>query len=822
MTLDWGNPADTANRRLHLRDFYQYHGVEHGYEQIFDACERDVCKMLRSFGESTLSELKFNYYVDLVVWRRTFNTFEPSQQPQWPFRGVRDRFDECGPPSQVYSDFLAKERETASPTRTTTLSATSAEAEATPEVDEHTEEGNAVLEETQGPTSMDLNTAANPQAQQPAKASRRLDTTDHAADSTAERPAKRLYRAREPVYSRGFVQRLERRIHQLETTNRALKAASPTRVPASGVEVVQEPPGSDALAKEVSFLSTSAGGDRFFLGPTSGILFASLVKAGVLEDDSRLAATPSGLDAFGSPGAEERADDSLPPEQLARGLVDAYLAHDHLAYPFLHPGAIRSAVDCMYTDGPGRSHAFEAFMFNMILAIASSQASKLNWQAFPDANTHHQRAAKYLNAVLCNGGLKALQAMLLLCQFQLTSSTRDASASLWHVVGISARMCFELGLHREAVYQVARSATSPNDFEDNNVRRTCFWCVFALDREDVDVDMPSLGSGDASPPAGDIGAQDANVPSSRLALFKHIIRYRDICGRCLATLHRSGRNSTLPESEKARIRQDLADELQLWRADTDSLNLIEMDLSTPLAEARSSFRCKAWYELLYHNGVLLLYRPSYATMADNDDTNSNVFSAAKESIKLYSYLFRSRKINFSWMVLHAVFLAGLSYIYALSRHFREMRHSGRHHQLTPEPILVEIVNDCRACSNVLVAVSERCNSQKNCHEVFDRLSDAVVKDAVDALSGARRPPTARVAGPATSPPSQPTAHHQATATELPLVAGSADSVLRDCFPELQSMYDAQWGDDAILQLSTDWFNQTFPEDNTAYGWNMQS
>ncbi len=71
MTLDWGNPADTANRRLHLRDFYQYHGVEHGYEQLFDACERDVCKMLRSFGESTLSELKFNYYVDLVVWRRT-------------------------------------------------------------------------------------------------------------------------------------------------------------------------------------------------------------------------------------------------------------------------------------------------------------------------------------------------------------------------------------------------------------------------------------------------------------------------------------------------------------------------------------------------------------------------------------------------------------------------------------------------------------------------------------------------------------------------------------------------------------------------------
>ena len=48
---------------------------------------------------------------------------------------------------------------------------------------------------------MDLNTAANPQAQQPAKASRRLDTTDHAADSTAERPAKRLCGNEAPIQS---------------------------------------------------------------------------------------------------------------------------------------------------------------------------------------------------------------------------------------------------------------------------------------------------------------------------------------------------------------------------------------------------------------------------------------------------------------------------------------------------------------------------------------------------------------------------------------------------------------------------------------------
>jgi hypothetical protein len=42
-----------------------------------------------------------------------------------------------------------------------------------------------------------------------------------------------------------------------------------------------------------------------------------------------------------------------------------------------------------------------------------------------------------------------------------------------------------------------------------------------------------------------------------------------------------------------------------------------------------------------------------------------------------------------------------------------------------------IVNDTRACSTVLVAVSERWTSARNCHVVSGRLSDAVLADVVD-------------------------------------------------------------------------------------------
>jgi hypothetical protein len=202
-----------------------------------------------------------------------------------------------------------------------------------------------------------------------------------------------------------------------------------------------------------------------------------------------------------------------------------------------------------------------------------------------------------------------------------------------------------------------------------------------------------------------------------------------------------------------------------------------------------------------------------------DDANLHILAAAKQSITLYSYLFRSRKINFSWMVLHAVFLSGLSYIYALSRLFREMRRQSVSQPRSRShthgvPGLVDIMNDCRACSNVLVAVSERCNSQKNCHEVFDRLSDALIKDAVQAASVAQHDTPAADAPPSLD--TMETAPYNAAveraalddSAQLPAASGSTDAVLRECFPDLQGMYDAQWYDDGIRQIGTDWFNET--------------
>ncbi|KAI4595340.1 hypothetical protein KJ359_007015 [Pestalotiopsis sp. 9143b] len=313
--------------------------------------------------------------------------------------------------------------------------------------------------------------------------------------------------------------------------------------------------------------------------------------------------------------------------------------------------------------------------------------------------------------------------------------------------------------------------------------------------------------------------------------------------------------------ELRKTRDEFALELEAWHADTKSLHLPELDLSSLIAEARSSFRSNAWYELLYHNAILLLYRPAPSvSLLDALGDIPRLLSSAEQSIKLYSYLFRSRKINFSWVVLHAVFMAGLTYVYAVSRHIRE-KQKRKNSQYTPiptvfpqDPTVVEIANTCRACSQVLVAASERCNAQKNCYEVFDRLSDAVLADAVDLVAGkftypsqdteagsyrslpnlarnnfsAGAPPTpstsctADAQGPnvnhgSASNKSQQNSSYTSDEMQQPYTESTfgvpplaTDNALRDCFPGLRQIYDAQWGDDAILHLSMDWLGDIDP------------
>lgn len=55
--------------------------------------------------------------------------------------------------------------------------------------------------------------------------------------------------------------------------------------------------------------------------------------------------------------------------------------------------------------------------------------------------------------------------------------TRDDEALAWRVIGLAARHCLELGLHRRETY----TSNFPDPEEQAAAIRT-FWCIYVLDR----------------------------------------------------------------------------------------------------------------------------------------------------------------------------------------------------------------------------------------------------------------------------------------------------------------------------------------------------
>ncbi|EFQ25738.1 fungal specific transcription factor domain-containing protein [Colletotrichum graminicola] len=618
------------------------------------------------------------------------------------------------------------------------------------------------------------------------------------------------------------------------------RVATPNSTSSLGLqsEESQVPAGGGEIASQVIHLSLNAGGGRDFVGSTSGVFLANLLQSNSQSigsshhvvrqhpsSASRHLNRPSSLATNGV--------SNLPPKSFTAEILDAYCSHDRLCYPFLSPKALDRALDAVYgAKNPEAVDPVDGFLIDMTLAIGTPQVHKLNWNGIWDAEVHYNRAMTRLGDVFSRAGITALQALLLICQFQMGTTSHDTSTSVWHLIGVAARTCFELGLHKASTYAPPPACDGDErDIAawkvDIETKRRCFWSVVSMDRiaslilgrplaiqlEDIDVDLPYFDTSTSVQLHHSLSTASFGTPEWHLetSIFVHIVRYRLICGKILNLLHRStsaNRESTITYEDS---RNAVVEELRSWSAETANIPLIPVDAPTASLASRSSFRSAEWYKLLYHNGILMLFRPS-STLCDatgNSTVLQHMFDSSQEAINLYASLHRSRKINYTWVTLHSIFIAGLSYIYALRNHLQHAQNRSVSNTATPKvtlratPTIGQVVNDTRACSKVLVAVSER---------------DAVVADIVEAQTG--RASTSTGSTYTVQPTSEVGGHTQVSSMELntedaiyaqsshSFVNMTVDETLRDCFGDLQSICYDQHHSDAISQLSQDWLYGT--------------
>lgn len=245
---------------------------------------------------------------------------------------------------------------------------------------------------------------------------------------------------------------------------------------------------NNAFALEVGYLSLTATGETRYLGSSSGMGLANII-SGAMGAQSGTSYT---IEPPVSDGLKKDAihivpsDDSFPSLAVANPFIQAYFQHTHVTFPLLHRPSFLATVERIYNE-PGfyETNTYDAFIFDMVLAIGSSNINRFE-EASSAASKFYAMAQSKIAVVVDLDGLSVLRAILLISQHGIFNYLRDASASIWHLVGVGARLCFELGLHLEhgQLNGGRRQPTRKAKFTslDEEMRRRCFWCLYNLDR----------------------------------------------------------------------------------------------------------------------------------------------------------------------------------------------------------------------------------------------------------------------------------------------------------------------------------------------------
>lgn len=326
----------------------------------------------------------------------------------------------------------------------------------------------------------------------------------------ANEPCIHADKLRQRNLPRGHMDSLERQIQQLKAQNRALQEElARTRVEChrqpcessacitgasscSPQQPEQAETNADAsttsspFAIEVGYLSLVVTGEFRYLGSSSGLGLANIINKvlsveGGLESAFSTNEDPSNkytVKTRTNPGPSEAA---LPPLDVAMTLIEAYFKHTHIAFPLLHKPSFMDTVQQIYeVSGYYDTHYFEGFVYDMVLAIGSSNLSRID-DVYAGSSVHFARAQSKLTPITALPGLQSLKVILLLAQHGIFSNLRDTAASMWHLIGIGARICFEIGLHLDCK-QSEPSLTSETVSYESEMRRRCFWCLYNLDR----------------------------------------------------------------------------------------------------------------------------------------------------------------------------------------------------------------------------------------------------------------------------------------------------------------------------------------------------
>jgi hypothetical protein len=482
------------------------------------------------------------------------------------------------------------------------------------------------------------------------------------------------------------------------------------------------------LVKSVRNVVVEPSKQPRFLGPSSGITLARMVMASIRADalpSAPLFSKQTSHDYSSSAPAPaptstsisvQSAESSLPPRHAADHLVEVYFQYRTPHLPIVERSQVGPAIESAYLSlsghqTPGRVAERDIFTTYMVFAIALCNVPN------PSGGTGRviqsegcfKSAIGWVEKVITysKSDLETLRAVLLLAQFV---SMCPWQGSLWHLTGIALRLCIDLGLHWESEKQPLN--TSPELLYE---RRRLWYSAYHFDRvlgitlgrpfgisdESIRIPLPNPWAASRRPLGQENNSFDIHHQRAHNHLFSMVMLESEI--KHVQHSQTWTLKIANPKPNFALWVEDIQPRLQEWYSTIPN---------TAKTHPSSIFANQAYWDSLYHNAILLLYRPNSSIQHLPVEALSISHEAACNLIASIKLLQREGRLDVLWRSVHHLFMAGLTVIYGLwqSKEIRDRNPVGN------------TISTLQSCASTLSAMSENFSGATGCRDVFDTLS----------------------------------------------------------------------------------------------------
>ncbi|KAK9460922.1 fungal-specific transcription factor domain-containing protein [Lipomyces oligophaga] len=505
-------------------------------------------------------------------------------------------------------------------------------------------------------------------------------------------------------YPRGYVEGLEEKVRSYEAQIRSFQEHSLTdgehtasTSPSVHSNNAEDDPVTESLITDIGYLSLEGSSERRYVGSSSGVYFARILKAtfkhsdsfraqnspspfeATLSSNSAIPDQPSSRHNLSQPASQKPLCIShLPDRQSALMLAKSFFESRWPQHPFLHrPTFFDVQFENTMRNVDVTVPSSDAFITLMVLAIGAIDMRKLQVSHEYAPLQYYQTAMEYhLDALIAQDDLQSIQGLILLTMFAINE---PRSLNVWQAVGILIRMCVDFGLHREPSPLIS--------LLQREIRKRTFWAAYIFDRSvsfalgrpisisdsDVNVSLPFNLTDDELYQLSE--SQDRmNFPKDEDSVFKviatnntspspldmsaflHIIQLRKINADIQMTFY-----ATKPEQVATQIqdlearRTALSKQLESWIASAPRYSLPTL----------STFQSSEWFQIAYHNAQIILHRPSPVCPVVRPESLQYCYSSSISLIAAYASLYNQNRITYTWVALIGLFMASVTMLYTI-------------------------------------------------------------------------------------------------------------------------------------------------------------